>query len=66
MSLSLSIWVFFLTKHGNMDIAHPEGSVEREVERKRMDFVSKILMVGSDFQSTLGIAYLVTTFAQVR
>jgi hypothetical protein len=49
-----------------MDITHPEGSVEREVERKRMDFVSKILMVGSDVQSTLGIAYLVTTFAQVR
>jgi hypothetical protein len=49
-----------------MDITHPEGSIEREVERKRLDFVSKILMVGSDFQSTLGIAYLVTTFAQVR
>ncbi|KAJ5343834.1 hypothetical protein MYU51_002311 [Penicillium brevicompactum] len=48
-----------------MDITHPEGSVEREVERRRLDFVSKILMVGSDFQSTLGIAYLVTTFAQV-
>ncbi|OGE57789.1 hypothetical protein PENARI_c001G06330 [Penicillium arizonense] len=48
-----------------MDITHPEGSIEREVERKRLDFVSKILMVGSDFQSTLGIAYLVTTFAQV-
>ncbi|CAG8111927.1 unnamed protein product [Penicillium salamii] len=65
LSLCLSIWVFFLTKHGNMDITHPEGSVGREVERKRMDFVSKILMIGSDFQSTLGIAYLVTTFAQV-
>ncbi|KAL4890493.1 hypothetical protein BDV59DRAFT_204446 [Aspergillus ambiguus] len=48
-----------------MDITHPEGSVEREVERKRMDFVSNILMVGSDFQSTLGIAYLVTVFSQV-
>ncbi|KAF9883902.1 hypothetical protein FE257_002696 [Aspergillus nanangensis] len=64
LSLCLSIWVFFLTKHGNMDIIHPEGSAEREVERKRMDFVSNILMVGSDFQSTLGIAYLVTVFSQ--
>lgn len=49
-----------------MDISHPEGSPEREVERKRMQFVSNMLMVGSDFQSTLGIAYIVTTFAQVR
>lgn len=48
-----------------MDITHPEGSLGREVERKRLEFVSKILMVGSDFQSTLGIAYLVTTFSLV-
>ncbi|CAG7916562.1 unnamed protein product [Penicillium olsonii] len=66
LSLCLSIWVFFLTKHGNMDVIHPEGSIGREVERKRMDFVSKILMVGSDFQSTLGIAYIITAFSQVR
>jgi hypothetical protein len=49
-----------------MDITHPEGSIGRVVERKRMEFVMNILMVGSDFQSTLGIAYMITTFAQVR
>lgn len=66
MSLCLSIWMFFLTKHGNMDITHPEGSIEREIEYKRLDFVSNILMVGSDFQSTLGISYLITTLSHVR
>jgi hypothetical protein len=49
-----------------MDITHPEGSIGRVVERKRMEFVMDILMVGSDFQTTLGIAYMITTFAQVR
>lgn len=45
---------------------YQEGSKEREIERKRLDFASKILMIGSDFQTTLGIAYLVTAFALVR
>lgn len=48
-----------------MDMKHPEGSIGRVVERKRMEFVMNILMVGSDFQSTVGIAYMITTFAQV-
>lgn len=65
LSLCLAVWMFFLTKHGNLDITNPEGSVERAIERRRLDFVSNILMVGSDFQSTLGISYLVTTFSQV-
>jgi hypothetical protein len=60
------LWVFFLTTHGNLDIMRQEGSKEREIERKRLDFVSKILMIGSDFQTTLGIAYLVTAFSLVR
>ncbi|KJK68049.1 hypothetical protein P875_00108697 [Aspergillus parasiticus SU-1] len=64
LSLCLSAWVFFLTKHGNMDITYPEGSMKREIERKRLDFVSNILMIGSDIQSTLGISYMVTTFSQ--
>ncbi|KAL3483548.1 hypothetical protein BJX62DRAFT_244799 [Aspergillus germanicus] len=63
ISLGLSLWVFFLTTHGNMDITHPEGSKEREIERKRLDFVSAILTIGCDIQLTLGIAYLITTFS---
>ena len=66
LSLGLSAWVFFLTSHGNMDITRPEGSRERAIERKRLEFVSSILMVGSDIQSTLGIAYMVTVFSQVH
>jgi hypothetical protein len=66
ISLGLSLWVFFLTTHGNMDITHPEGSKEREIERKRLDFVSAILTIGCDIQLTLGIAYLITTFSQVQ
>ncbi|CAI7595287.1 unnamed protein product [Penicillium glandicola] len=66
LSLGLSAWVFFLTTHGNMDIKNPEGSIERVIERKRMEFVSSILMIGSDIQSTLGIAYMITAFAQIE
>ncbi|KAH8703895.1 hypothetical protein BGW36DRAFT_289063 [Talaromyces proteolyticus] len=66
LSLGLSAWVFFLTTHGNIDVVHPEGSVQREIERKRLDFVSSILMIGSDIQLTLGIAYMITVFSQVQ
>ncbi|KAL3455739.1 hypothetical protein BJX64DRAFT_294781 [Aspergillus heterothallicus] len=66
ISLGLSLWVFFLTSHGNMDITHPEGSKKREIERKRLDFVSSILTIGCDIQLTLGIAYLITAFSQVQ
>ncbi|KAJ0420807.1 hypothetical protein BJY00DRAFT_312733 [Aspergillus carlsbadensis] len=66
ISLGLSLWVFFLTTHGNMDMIHPEGSRERAIERKRLDFVSSILTIGCDIQLTLGIAYLITTFSQVQ
>ncbi|CEN61872.1 hypothetical protein ASPCAL08520 [Aspergillus calidoustus] len=66
ISLGLSLWVFFLTTHGNMDITHPEGSKERDIERKRLDFVSSILTIGCDIQLTLGIAYLITVFSQVQ
>lgn len=64
LSLGLSAWVFFLTTHGNIDITHPEGTPKREIEHKRLDFVSNILMIGSDIQTTLGIAYMVTVFSQ--
>ncbi|GAB1206025.1 hypothetical protein APSETT445_004706 [Aspergillus pseudonomiae] len=66
LSLGLSAWVFFLTTHGNMDITYPEGSMQREIERKRLEFVSNILMIGSDIQSTLGISYMVTVFSQAQ
>ncbi|KAL2833734.1 hypothetical protein BDW59DRAFT_179454 [Aspergillus cavernicola] len=66
LSLGLSAWVFFLTTHGNMDITNPEGSIRQEIERRRLNFVSNILMIGSDIQSTLGIAYMVTVFAQAQ
>lgn len=60
------MWVFFLSKHGNLGVTKPVGSVEREVERKRLNFVSSILMTGSDIQLTLGIAYIITTLSQVQ
>jgi hypothetical protein len=49
-----------------MDAIHPEGSIHREIELKRLHFVSTILMIGSDIQSTLGIAYMITVFAQAE
>lgn len=58
--------MFFLTTHGNIDLTHPEGTPKREIEHKRLDFVSNILMIGSDIQTTLGIAYMVTVFSQAQ
>lgn len=64
ISLGLSVWVFFLSKTGNLDVTHDEGSIERQIEHKRLEFISDILMIGNDIQMTLGVSYMVTVFCQ--
>ncbi|KAI1374998.1 hypothetical protein F4677DRAFT_424271 [Hypoxylon crocopeplum] len=60
ISLVLSFWVFFLTKLGRLDIQHPEGTAEHASEKKRLGFVSEILMVGNDLQMVTGVALIIT------
>lgn len=65
VSLCLATWVFFLSKHGTLDLHHEEGTVEHQIERKRLQFVSNMLVVGNDIQMTLGISYMITIFTSV-
>lgn len=55
ISISLSIWVFFWTKLGRLDVKHPEGTAEHESTKKRLGFLSSILMVGNDLQMITGM-----------
>ncbi|OTA95836.1 hypothetical protein M434DRAFT_68708, partial [Hypoxylon sp. CO27-5] len=43
-----------------LDIQHPEGTPEHASEKKRLGFVSEILMVGNDLQMITGIALIIT------
>ncbi|KAJ6440915.1 Autophagy-like protein 18 [Purpureocillium lavendulum] len=63
LSLLLAGWVFLLSKHGSLDLRHQEGTVEHRIERKRLQAVSDILMVGNDIQMVLGISYMINAFA---
>ncbi|KAK5995734.1 hypothetical protein PT974_04152 [Cladobotryum mycophilum] len=63
ISLSLACWVFLLSKHGNLDVLHDEGTVEYAIARKRLECVLDILMVGNDIQMLLGSSYMITVFA---
>ncbi|KAI1417534.1 hypothetical protein F5Y13DRAFT_151221 [Hypoxylon sp. FL1857] len=60
ISLALSFWVFFLTKLGRLDIQHPEGTPGHASEKKRLGFVSDILMIGNDLQMITGVALIIT------
>lgn len=63
LSLLLAYWVFFMAKDGSLDMQHEEGSIENKIERKRLEFVSNMLVVGNDIQMVLGISYMVNVFA---
>ncbi|KAI1457642.1 hypothetical protein F4805DRAFT_474941 [Annulohypoxylon moriforme] len=66
ISLALSFWVFFLTKLGRLDAQHPEGTIEHACEKKRLGFVSEILMVGNDLQMITGIALIITAISNAE
>jgi hypothetical protein len=54
LSLTLASWVFFLSKHGRLEVKHEEGSKEHKIERKRLELVTDILMIGNDIQMLTG------------
>ena len=66
ISLSLAIWVFFLSRHRRLEVQHEQGTAEHAVEVKRLESVLDILMVGNDIQMLTGIffvsVYLPTTY----
>ena len=66
LSLSLAMWVFFLSKNGSLELHHDEGTVEHEIEHKRLESVSDILMIGSNIQMVLGVSYIINIFAWGR
>lgn len=54
ISLTLSVWVIFLSHYGRLGVQHTEGTIEYESEKKRLEMVSDILMVGNDIQMLTG------------
>ncbi|KAH8886552.1 hypothetical protein GQ53DRAFT_596466, partial [Thozetella sp. PMI_491] len=62
ISIVLAVWVFFLSKLGRLEVEHEEGTHEFASEKKRLDIVLSMLMVGNDIQMLTGTALLVTTF----
>ena len=43
-----------MSKTGHLGVQHEEGTVEFEIEKKRLEIVSEILMVGNDIQMLTG------------
>ncbi|KAH0493250.1 hypothetical protein TgHK011_008164 [Trichoderma gracile] len=65
ISLCLALWAFFFSKSGSMDGHHHPDSVEFEIEQKRLECVSDILMVGNDIQVVIGTSYMISVFSSV-
>lgn len=75
ISLFLAGWVFLFSKLGYLDVHHhgvvdqekkdEDGMRRRAADRKRLEIVSEILMVGNHIQVLLGISYMVTVFSSV-
>ncbi|KAL6870287.1 hypothetical protein J3F83DRAFT_735769 [Trichoderma novae-zelandiae] len=63
ISLCLALWAFFFSKSGAMDGHHHPDSVEFEIEQKRLECVSDILMVGNDIQMVIGNSYMISVFS---
>ncbi|KAF3064700.1 hypothetical protein GL218_01652 [Daldinia childiae] len=66
ISLVLSIWAFFLTKFGRLEVQGEEGTAQHANEKKRLGFVTEILMVGNDLQMITGLALIGTALAHGR
>ncbi|TFB07627.1 hypothetical protein CCMA1212_000083 [Trichoderma ghanense] len=66
ISLCLALWAFFFSKSGSMDGHHHPDSVEFEIEQKRLECVSDILMVGNDIQMVIGNSYMISVFSSAR
>ncbi|KAH8878545.1 hypothetical protein GQ53DRAFT_850177 [Thozetella sp. PMI_491] len=63
LTLALAIWVVLLSKRGRMAAQHEEGTVDHELDVKRAQVVSEILMVGNGIQMALGTALVITALS---
>ncbi|KAL7813140.1 hypothetical protein V8C44DRAFT_53542 [Trichoderma aethiopicum] len=63
ISLCLALWAFFFSKSSSLDGRHHPDSVEFEIEQKRLECVSDILMVGNDIQMVVGTSYMISVFS---
>ncbi|KAK5654710.1 hypothetical protein OQA88_7034 [Cercophora sp. LCS_1] len=63
ISLVLSLWVFFFSRSGRLDVHHDDGTAEHAIEVKRLESILDILMVGNDIQMLTGIALIITGLA---
>lgn len=66
ISLVLSIWAFFLTKFGRLEVQGEEGTAQHANEKKRLGFVTEILMIGNDLQMITGLALISTALSSWR
>ncbi|KAK9417145.1 hypothetical protein SUNI508_09163 [Seiridium unicorne] len=64
LSLLITLWVFFLARHGHLDLDLVEGTAEYQRRRKRLEIFSGMLQVGNDVQMLLGIAYMITVWTK--
>lgn len=64
LSLAVTIWVFFLARHGHLDLDDVEDTVEYRRRKKRLEIFSSMLQVGNDVQMLLGIAYMITIWTK--
>ncbi|RFU78557.1 hypothetical protein TARUN_3673 [Trichoderma arundinaceum] len=63
ISLCLALWAFFFSQSSSCDGDHSPGSIGLAIERKRLECVSEILMVGNDIQMVIGTSYMISVFA---
>lgn len=64
LSLTVTLWVFFIARHGHLDLDDVQGTVEYQRRKKRLEIFSNMLQVGNDFQMLLGIGYMITIWAK--
>jgi hypothetical protein len=64
LSLMITGWAFFLSRHGKLDLDNGEGTMEYERRKRRLEMFSEMLTVGNDSQMLLGIAYMITMWAK--
>lgn len=64
LSLLITIWVFFLSRKGHLNLEYEEGSIAHRKQKKKLELFSSMLMVGNDIQMLLGIAYMITIWVK--
>ncbi|KAI0178201.1 hypothetical protein BJ166DRAFT_41953 [Pestalotiopsis sp. NC0098] len=64
LSLAITLWVFFLARHGHLDLDEAKSTAEFIRRSKGLEILSSMLRVGNDMQMLLGIAYMITVWTK--